>query len=162
MRIGLGALLLAAAVLPASRGFAAGEVPALHPGDSVPPFDTVAVDGSPRRVEFSRSGPPTVLLFFLSSCPTCHRMIPEWNRAYGRRPKNLRVLGVVLDQAPPGFFQILGISFPVVQAPGREILHDAYKILRVPVTLRVAPGGRVEDVAQGIVDPIRLGEIFRP
>jgi len=26
----------------------------------------------------------------------------------------------------------------------------------------VGPGGKVEDVGEGIIDPIRLGEIFRP
>jgi hypothetical protein len=111
-------------------------------------------------VEFPK-GSRTVLLFFLSSCSVCHKMIPEWNRAYERRPKTLQVFGVLLDREPPGFFAVTPLAFPVLRAPSREFLQ-ARKISRVPVTLRVGQGGKVEDVAVGIVDPIRLGEIFRP
>jgi hypothetical protein len=32
----------------------------------------------------------------------------------------------------------------------------------VPLTLRVGEGGRVEDLALGVTDPIRLGELFKP
>jgi hypothetical protein len=53
------------------------------------------------------------------------------------------------------------VAFPVVLTPGRA-LNDMFKVHHVPMTVRVGPGGRVEDVGQGILDPIRLGEIFRP
>jgi hypothetical protein len=49
----------------------------------------------------------------------------------------------------------------VVRAPQRSVLQQL-KIQRAPLTLRVGPGGKVKDVALGIVDPIKLGEIFRP
>jgi hypothetical protein len=130
------------------------------PGDVFPAFDTQAVDGSSQHVSFPK-GSRTVLLFFLSSCSVCHKMIPEWNRAYQRRSPSLKVFGVLLDQEPPGFFTVTPVAFPVLRSPGRDFLQ-ARKISRVPVTLRVAEGGKVEDVAVGIVDPIRLGEIFRP
>jgi hypothetical protein len=32
----------------------------------------------------------------------------------------------------------------------------------VPLTLRLSPGGKIEDLALGVLDPIRLGELFRP
>jgi hypothetical protein len=130
------------------------------PGDVFPAFDAESVNGGVHRVEFPK-GSRTVLLFFLSSCSVCHKMIPEWNRAYERRPKTLQVFGVLLDREPPGFFAVTPLAFPVLRAPSREFLQ-ARKISRVPVTLRVGQGGKVEDVAVGIVDPIRLGEIFRP
>lgn len=44
---------------------------------------------------------------------------------------------------------------------GRGI-RNAYKAARVPLQLRVAEGGIVEDLAVEPVDAIRLGEIFRP
>ena len=130
------------------------------PGDVFPAFDAEAVNGGVQHVDFPR-GSRTVLLFFLSSCSVCHKMIPEWNRAYQRRPPTLKVFGVLLDQEPPGFFAVTPLTFPVLRAPSREFLQ-ARKISRVPVTLRVGQGGKVEEVAVGIVDPIRLGEIFRP
>jgi thiol-disulfide isomerase/thioredoxin len=132
----------------------------LQKGEVVPPFRASGIDGQSREFDYPK-GKATVLLFFLSSCPTCHKMLPEWNRAYERRPEGLNVVGVLLDREPPGFFATTPVLFPVVRSPGKEIL-GSYKVSKVPLTLRVGPGGKVEDIAVSIVDPIRLGEIFRP
>ena len=135
--------------------------PVLSPGDTVPPFEAEGLDGETHSVTFP-PGHDTVLLFFMSSCPACHRMIPEWNREYEKRPAGLQVIGVLLDQEPPGFFMAMPISFPVLRTPGRELTQGKYKVYRVPTTLRVAPGGVVDGVGQGQLDGIRLGELFRP
>jgi hypothetical protein len=129
-------------------------------GELVPAFDAESVDGTMKKVSFEGKG-STVLLFFLSSCPTCHRMIPEWNRAFQRKPQGLQVVGVIMDKESPGFFQTTPIAFPVVRSPGRDFLQKL-KVSRVPLMVRVAQGGRIEDVAMGYNDPIRVGEIFRP
>ena len=166
--IGLLSLLLLAALSPAGPRPAqqAGPAPAATPpqapsaGDVLPAFDAQGLDGSAQRVEFKK-GSRTVLVFFLSGCPSCHKMIPEWNRAFGRKPAGLDMLGVLMDQEPPGFFTAMPVAFPVVRSPGRKFM-DSLKVQRAPLTLRVAAGGKVEDVALGIIDPIRLGEFFRP
>lgn len=129
-------------------------------GDVIPVFDTVAVDGTPKKVDFPK-GSKTVLLFFLSGCPSCHKMIPEWNRAFERKSEGVRVIGVLMDQEPPGFFSTTPMTFPVVRSPGREFVRSL-KITRAPAAFRVTAGGTVEDVALGVVDAIRVGEIFRP
>lgn len=129
-------------------------------GDVVPSFETLGIDGQAHKVSFPK-GSKTVLLFFLSGCPHCHKMIPEWNRAYERRPKGLTVLGVIMDQEPPGFWSTMPVEFPVVRAPGREFLREL-NVNRAPLALRVAEGGRIEDLAPGETDLIRLGEIFKP
>jgi AhpC/TSA family protein len=150
-------------ILAALAGPAEGagpEPPALARGDTVMPFDAAGLDAVMKRVDYPK-GSATVLLFFLSGCPTCHKMIPEWNRAYERRSPRLNVIGVLMDREPPGFFQATRIAFPVVRAPGREFLMT-WKVQRAPMTVRVGPGGKVEDAQIGIIDPIRLGEIFRP
>ncbi len=158
------ALLASALTLAAASQVPAQTAPpppaAPEKGDVVPAFETLAVDGKPSKLDFPR-GSQTVLLFFLSSCPVCHKMIPEWNSAYERRPKNLKVVGVIMDQEPPGFFGTISIEFPVVRSPGNQFLRSL-NVNRAPVTLRVGEGGRIEDVALGIVDPIRLGELFKP
>lgn len=133
--------------------------PILAPGDVVPPFDAEGLDGVVKHVGFPK-GSTTLLLFFLSSCPTCHKMIPEWNKAYEKRSRGLDVLGVLMDREPPGFFMATPVLFPVVRSHGRQ-LAQTYRIHRVPLTLRVGPGGKVEDAGMGALDPIRLGEIFR-
>jgi peroxiredoxin len=129
-------------------------------GDVVPAFETTAIDGTPRAFAFEK-GSRTVLLFFLSGCPSCHKMIPEWNRAYARRPEGLEVVGVIMDQEPPNFWSTMSIAFPVVRAPGRQFLRSLH-VNRAPLTLRVIGGGTIEDVALGVTDPIRLGELFKP
>jgi hypothetical protein len=154
---------VALGLLAALASPVAGQAPppvALAPGDTVQPFDASGLDGAIRHVDYPK-GSATVFLFFLSGCPTCHKMIPEWNRAFERRPPKVNVIGVLMDREPPGFFQATRIAFPVVRSPGRTFL-SAWKVHKAPFTVRVGPGGRVEDAQMGIIDPIRLGEIFRP
>lgn len=157
----LVAAALAGAMTCATAVSAVADAPApVAPGYAVPEFSARAVDGTTRHVAYPR-GSATVLFFFLSSCPTCHKMLPEWNRAYQRRPKNVNVVGVLLDRAPAGFFEAYPVAFPVVQSPGREFLQS-YKVSRTPTTVRVAAGGKVENHGVGILDPITLGGYFRP
>jgi hypothetical protein len=160
----LGVALAAAVTLAGApaRAQHADDAPVPLPvaGEVIQPFDTQTVEGAAQRVAFEGKG-STVLLFFLSSCPTCHRMLPEWNRAFQRRPQGLQVIGVIMDREAPGFFQTNPIAFPVVRAPSRELLQKM-KVSRVPLMIRVARGGKIEDVAMGYNDPIRVGEIFRP
>jgi hypothetical protein len=158
---GAVAALMAVAALQAHVACAQETPPPLPVvGETIQPFDAEAVDGTMKKVAFDGKG-STVLLFFLPSCPVCHRMIPEWNRAFQRKPAGLQVVGVIMDRETPGFWQSYPMSFPVVRAPSREFLKKL-KISRAPLMVRVAHGGRVEDVAMGLADPIRVGEVFRP
>jgi len=162
MRSAVGAaviLTLAWALPGAAQAPSPAPSPAqLAPGDVVPAFDADGVDGVMHHVGYGKE--PTVLLFFLSGCPHCQKQIPGWNRAYERRPPGVNVVAVMLDHEPPGFFVALPVSFPVLRAPNREFSRP-FKIARVPLTVRVGAGGKVEDVASGPTDPIRLGELFR-
>jgi hypothetical protein len=150
--------LIAALALAGSAAAAPRSAPSK--GDVVPAFETTGIDGKPHKFDFPK-GSRTVFLFFLSGCPSCHKMIPEWNRAYARRPEDLRVVGVIMDREPPGFWSTMSITFPVVRAPGRKFLQNL-NVNRAPLTLRVVEGGAVEDLALGVTDPIRLGQLFKP
>lgn len=154
--------ILSFLVLTSTRVFAQAAAPPNSPakGDVVPAFETLGIDGKPAKLDFPK-GSTTVVLFFLSGCPTCHKMIPEWNRAFERRAKDLKVVGVIMDQEPPGFWGTMAISFPVIRSPGRAFL-SGLNVNRAPLTLRVGAGGRIDDLALGLVDPIRLGELFAP
>jgi thiol-disulfide isomerase/thioredoxin len=170
------ALLVSLAVAAAAASGTAQDAGPLTPskGDVVPAFETLRVDGKVEKVDFPK-GSRTVLLFFTSGCPHCHKMIPEWNRFYEKQPKNLRILGIILDQEPPSFWSTMAVSFPVLRSPGREFLRTL-NINRVPLTLRVGEGGKVEDLGLGeaceggqagmagstCLDPIRLGQLFAP
>ncbi len=65
------------------------------------------------------------------------------------------------DQAPPTFLSTMAIAFPVLRSPGQQFLRGL-NVNRAPLTLRVGEGGRIEDLALGVIDPIRLGELFAP
>lgn len=129
-------------------------------GEVLAPFDAEGVDGSMYHVDYPK-GTTTILLFFLSGCSHCQKMIPEWGKMYGQRRDSLKILGVIMDRETPGFFTATQIPFQVLRSPSPDFLRS-YKISKVPVTIRVAPGGKVEDSVVGLVDGIRLGELFRP
>lgn len=158
--------VLTVVLLRASAAFAAAGQPAPTPvptpavGDVISEFETTAVDGTAQRVQFGK-GSKTVLLFFLSGCPVCHRMIPEWNRAYQEKKPGVTVYGVLMDKEPPSFFIVTPIAFPVLRSPGRAFL-DQLKVFRAPMMVRVGPGGKVEDAAMGEIDRMRVSQIFAP
>src|SRR4051794_27360217 len=110
--IGLRALmLLAASALAASASAQAltptePPIPKLAAGEHVPIFDAKMFDGTVKHVTYPK-GKITVLLFMLSSCHVCHGMIPKWNPAYEKHAPDVDVLGLVLDDPPPAFFQQL-------------------------------------------------------
>jgi hypothetical protein len=154
--------LVTLVALSAARASAQAGSPPVSPskGDVIPAFETLGIDGKPAKVDFPK-GTKTVLLFFLSGCPTCHKMIPEWNKAFERKAKDLKVVGVIMDQEPPGFWGTMPIAFPVIRSPGRAFL-SGLNVNRAPLTLRVGAGGTIDDLALGIVDPIKLGQLFAP
>jgi thiol-disulfide isomerase/thioredoxin len=132
----------------------------LKPGDVVAPFEAKGIDGTEHKITFPK-GTTTILLFFSSGCPHCHKMIPMWNERFAERTGSQAVVGVIVDKAPEIFFQRVSILFPVLQSPGNALLN-AFKVERVPITLRVGAGGKVEDIGVGELDGIRLGQLFKP
>lgn len=135
--------------------------PALKVGDKVPAVGGPgAATGQMRSVDYSKAK-ATVLLFFMPDCPHCHKMIPEWNRAFERKPAGIEIVALMLGKEPPGFFELFPIKFPVLRYDGRDAAAN-FKLHTVPLMVRVGKTSLVEDVAQGVIDPIRVGEIFRP
>jgi thiol-disulfide isomerase/thioredoxin len=129
-------------------------------GATFPSFDAQEISGSSRKISYP-NGSVTILLFFSSSCPVCHRMIPEWNKAFEKRSKGVEFVGVLMDKEPPGFFTAMPVAFPVVRLPSNDFARSN-NVNRVPLTLRLLPGGKIEDLGLGVLDPIRLGELLRP
>lgn len=134
----------------------------LAKGDAVPGFDAQGLNGVNYRIEFPSDGPTTVLLVFLAGCPVCKSMLPLWSEAFDRKPEGLKVQAIMLDAAPPGFFAFHNVPFPVLRAVDGRELSRVLKLRRVPLTVRIRPGGAVEDVGEGKLEPERLAELFRP
>lgn len=166
-------VLAGLAALATSRAWPARAVAAapdgfLQPGERVPVLHATALDGTPHPLDWPK-GKSTVVMFFLPSCSVCHSMFPRWNQAFERKPATLEVAGVALEQEPPGFFGAYSLRFPVYRAPGvvppdlerRREFAAAFKVKQVPVTMRVAGGGLVEEIHVGPLDLMKLGEVFR-
>lgn len=129
-------------------------------GSYMPALETTGLNNVDYRIDFPVQGPATVLLFFSPGCPHCKKMVPEWNAAFAAKPEGLKVLGVSMEKPPPGFFAAVPFSFPVVIArQPRQVARDV-NLLNVPLAVRVAPGGRVEDVVNGVVPPERVQKLF--
>lgn len=136
-------------------------LPIMMKGDVLDPIHARGLNDVDYTVEFPKNGPTTVVLFFLSTCPHCHAMLPYWNEAVEKKPKDLKVVGIMLDEGSQGFFALYKIGFPVLKALESRALSRRLKLSRVPLTARVLPGGMVEDVLFGDPDPPRIEQIFR-
>ena len=112
-------------------------------------FEAQGLNGMNYTIEFPKNGPTTVLLVFLASCPHCRATLPIWSGAFDKRPEGLKVQAIMLDEAPPGFFAFHKVTFPVLRAVDRRDVSQKLKVNRVPMTVRIKPGGVVEDVVQG-------------
>lgn len=156
------ALLCATLSLWAQQSAPSPGPPRLAAGDPVPAFEAEGLNGMTYKVEFPKDGPTTVLLVFLASCPTCKSMLPRWSEAFEKKPEDLKVQAIMLDQAPPGFFAFHKVSFPVLRAIDRREVSRQLRVNRVPMTVRIKPGGVVEDVSEGSVEAERLAQLFRP
>jgi len=104
-------------------------------------------------------GSKTVLLFFLSGCPSCHKMIPSGTAptSGAEGPEGRRG-----DHGPgaAGFWGTLAIGFPSCGRRDRRSCGPQ----RQPRPARPAGGrGRPDRGSRaGVIDPIRLGELFKP
>lgn len=158
------AILACLALSPPSAAQAPTPAPAptvgLAPGEPAPSFDVESLVGTVAPIDYAKDG-PTLLLFFLASCPHCKHMIPLWNAAYEKRPAGLKVIGVMLDREPPGFFQIVPVAFPVVHAADPREAGRLFRVTRVPMTVRVGARRAVEDIGIGPIDEARLAELFK-
>ncbi len=161
------ALTLIFFVLSGAGASAPGQAPAPSPppalaaGDTIPAFEAEGLNGVTYTIAFPKDGPTTVLLVFLASCPHCRAMLPVWSQAFDKKPEGLKVQAIMLDRAPAGFFAFHKVSFPVLMALDRRDVSQKLKANRVPMTVRIKPGGVVEDVGQGELDAERLTQLFR-
>lgn len=104
----------------------------------------------------SRTDPQgSLIVIYSPTCHVCHQTMPKWIELYNQffKPRNIPVVAVsVLNEAlTTESINELNIPFDVVSMPNIDALIG-YKISHVPVTLIVAPDGKVKQMWVGVLD----------
>ena len=98
----------------------------IQPGDPMPAFTVTTLSGEWVTVP-DPGGRPTLAVFFSTTCPDCHRQLPEIEDAWKRSEGSL-FLAVARDEGPEAvrrFWEAQGFTLPVA-APGNRSLYDLY------------------------------------
>ncbi|MGB0035097.1 MAG: TlpA disulfide reductase family protein [Candidatus Acidiferrales bacterium] len=128
----------------------------------MPPFLVNDLDG--KVVSTAEWHGKVVLLnFWATWCPPCRMEIPELIALTERYKDRLQVVGISLDDAPPGevkaFAKEMGINYPVVIG-GREILAEYGGVPALPTTFVANPDGRIVQKHVGFISlPVYDNEI---
>lgn len=134
--------------------------PHLTPGDEVVAFEATRLEGGTKRIEYPPEGKKTFLFLLSPSCGACAKTVPKWNRLASELEGRARVLGIVLGryQSEQERLREKRLAFPVVRFPSREIMNR-YKAYKVPQTIVVVPGGKVEENILGELTDQQVDEL---
>src|SRR5215216_158081 len=118
----------------------------LKVGDQAPPFSLTRLDGSGFAFP-SAPGPPVLLVFFETDCPTCRLTIPYLNRL-ARELGN--VVGISQDERHPTIelAEALPISFPVALDHDLEVSR-LYGPVAVPTLFLIDGEGKIVETEIG-------------
>ena len=139
-----------------------------------PDFELIAYQGHEtlggERVKLSeilgKLRRPVVLNFWAAQCPPCRVEMKEFQQVHQTHGDRLLVLGV--DMGPftnlgtaeeaRQLLQELQVSYPVGIAAGESVVRD-YKILGLPATFFLKPGGEIQRTWTGVLDRDKLTEL---
>lgn len=100
---------------------------ALPTGERIPQFELTLLDGT----EVSSGdllGRPTVLVFFSTTCPDCHRQLPENEDVWLAAGDDVNVLAIARDEGPEAVrkhWTENSYTMPV-SAPGDRTVYDLF------------------------------------
>ena len=116
-------------------------------GESLPEFSTFTLDG--RNVSTADLvGKPSVVILFDTTCPDCHRQLPQVQAAYDALGDKVNVLAVSRKDVPDAvseFWAANGFTIPVATSKGPDIYQafDRGSKSGVPQLYLCNPGGIV-------------------
>ena len=99
----------------------------LQAGDSLPEFRTVTVTGQDAGTR-TLLGKPSAVILFSTTCPDCHRQLPEAESAFRSLGDAVNMLAVARDEtekAVSPFWTASGYTIPVA-APGNRSVYDLF------------------------------------
>lgn len=100
---------------------------ALPAGESIPQFELTLLDGT----DISSGdllGRPSVLVFFSTTCPDCHRQLPEVESAFEVTGGSAAFIAIARDEGPETVgkhWTENGYTIPV-SAPGDRTVYDLF------------------------------------
>lgn len=135
--------------------------PHLEPGADAPAFEGEYISGGKESFNYPEDGGKTLLFVFSSSCGTCARTIPTWNQLAARIEHPARVFGFVIGsyQDERRLLAKENLDFPLLRFPNRDVV-ERYRISKVPQTLLIAPGGKVETVILGELTGTHVSDLL--
>lgn len=119
----------------------------IQPGESLPAFSVTTLEG--KTVSTSDLlGKPSVVVFFSTTCPDCHRQLPEIESVWLAADGNVNVLAIARDEdrgTVSTFWSKKGFTMPCA-APGNRRIYDLFdrgSRSGVPLTFVADPEGTV-------------------
>ena len=135
--------------------------PHLEAGDEVPPFVAENLKGGTEAIDYPADGQKTFLFVLSPNCGSCLKMVPKWNRIVREIGDRARIFGLVVGsyQSEQKLLEQKELEFPALRFPNEELLRR-YKLNKVPQTILVAPGGRVEKNVQGELTDAQVEDLL--
>jgi hypothetical protein len=135
-------------------------LPHLKPGEQVTEFVAENLEGGTRPIGYPADGKKTILAIVSVTCDMCAENVPMWNRMARELGDRANMYAIVLGdyQQKKGLLREEKLEFPAVRFPNRETAEE-YKAFKVPQTIVVGPGGRVEDNLIGVLTEAQIGEL---
>ncbi len=127
--------------------------PHLQPGEIAQAFEGEYIAGGVESISYPDDGGMTLLFVLSPSCGTCAKTIPLWNQLAAQIEPPARVFGFVMGtyQGEKRLLEEKRLDVPLLRFPS-PIVVKQYKITRVPQTILVRPGGKVETAILGELD----------
>ena len=95
-------------------------------------------------------GKKVMLNFWATWCPPCKAEMPEMEKFYKQKDKNLVILAVNIDPQldVKGFVQKNGITFPIL-LDTNDLVNETYQILSIPTTYFINSQGIIQNKFTG-------------
>ena len=117
----------------------------LSPGETIPDF-TVTTNDHRRLNTADLLGKPSAIIFFDTTCPDCHKQLPELERIWTNHNERLNVLAIARNEEKvqvSSYWSASGYTMPVA-APGDRSVYDLFdrgSRSGVPLTFVADPKG---------------------
>jgi thiol-disulfide isomerase/thioredoxin len=120
----------------------------------------LSADGRLTDREFGESSPPTLLVYFRSTCPACESTAPMWRELAQQLPAHGRLVAVSVEgiATAKAWLERQGLTADEILIPkdGPTTVYEKWGITGVPLTVALEQGGRIKKAQLGVLNPATL------